>query len=319
MLIEWSTDSSKPSQRFEQWREACAEYVYALSLERSDGDPFDGRISRRLLGDLDVTDIRCDRHVVRRTAQDIRRQGGTDFYVYLQREGQVWMEQGARSEVVGPGDMVIADPNVAFSTGTDGSFDFRIWRIPRERLAPMLALGAGEFPMVKIARDNGDRALVSGWLDALLRNGHATSSANLDLATSTLCALVAGTVGASPEMKEQGLLARREALLQRVMRQVELDAADPELGSTRVARQFAISLRALHQLFEQSDTTFHEFLTRARLARASALLRDPAHQAMSTMDVGFASGYAEASTFYRRFKQQFGMTPGEYRAAARSG
>ncbi|TWO71647.1 helix-turn-helix domain-containing protein [Caenimonas sedimenti] len=316
MLIEWSTASSTPSRRFEQWREACAEHVYALSLERSDDGPFDGRIARRQLGALDVTDIRCDRHVVRRTGSDIRQQPGADFYVYLQRRGQVWMEQGSRTEVVQPGDMIIADPNVAFSTGTDGSFDLRIWRIPRERLAPLLALGSGELPMVKLARHNGEGALVSDWLDALLRNAHATSPASLDLATSTLCTLVAGAVGASPETQQHGPAARRQALLQQVMRRIESSATDLDFSSVRVAGEFGISLRTLHQLFALSDTTFHDFLTSVRLARASELLREPRHQHTSTIEVGFAAGFAEASTFYRRFKQRYGVTPGEYRAVS---
>jgi AraC-like DNA-binding protein len=314
MLIEWSTAACAPARRFEAWREACAEHVYALSLERGDDQPFSGRIARRRLGTLDLTHIRCDRHVVRRSAHDIRRQSGEDFYVYLQGQGQVWMEQGRRCEIVRPGDMVIADPNVAFSTGTDAVFDLRLWRIPRTRLAPLLALGAGELPMVKLGHRHAERSLISGWLQALVRNAQGTPAASLELATATLCALVAGAVGASPEMREQYPKARRQALLQRVMRSVELNAADPALTSERVAREFSMSVRSLHQLFALSDTTFHEVLTRARLARARALLRAPAHRHMSTLEIGFAVGYAEASTFYRRFKQASGMTPAEYRA-----
>ena len=314
MVIEWSTDSFAPRQRFDRWREACAEHVYALTLQRDDRSPFSGRIARRQLGALDVTDIRCDRHVVRRSAQDIAQQPGDDYYVYFQREGQCWFEQGHTSQFAQAGDMIVADPNIAFATGTDSHFDLRIWRVNRARLAPMLALTGDGLPMVKLDRHNGDRALIGSWLDALLRNGQAISSSNLDTATTTLCTLVANAVGATPEMREHGPLARRRALLQQVMRQVQLHATDPDMSSARLAREFSISLRTLHQLFEMSDITFHECLTRARLARACQLLRDPASRHLSTMDVGFAAGFAEVSTFYRRFKQHHGVTPGEYRA-----
>lgn len=314
MIYEWSTDNIAPAHRFERWRQACAEHVYALSLERREREPFYGRIARRRLGALDVTDIRCSGHVVRRSAQDISRQPGDDYYVYLQTGGQAWFEQDRTSQVAQAGDMIIADPNVPFTTGTDGVFDLRIWRVSRARLAPMLSLGSGGLPMIKLARHNGDRSLISSWLDSLLRNENTLSATSLDAATSTLCTLVANAVGATPEMQDHGPLARRRALLQQVMRQVALQATDLDMSSARMAREFSISPRTLHQLFEMSDTTFHEHLTNARLARACQLLRDPASRHLGTMDVGFASGFSEVSTFYRRFKQKFGVTPGEYRA-----
>ena len=313
MYIEWSTQSAPAAHRFEKWREACTQHLYALSPERSGSDPFKGSIARRQLGSLDVTDIHCDGHLVRRLPQDISRQPGDTFYVYLQRHGKVWFEQGPRSEVAQAGDILIADPNVAFTTGTEGEFDFRLWRIDRARLAPMLALGSGELPMIKLPRQSGERALIGSWLDALLRSEQVLPSASMDTAVGTLCTLVANAAGATAQMREQGPLARRQALLQQLMRHVEQHAPDLDLSSVRLAREFSISLRTLHQLFEMSGTTFHEHLTRARLARACTLLRDPASAHLGTMEVGFASGFSEVSTFYRRFKQQNGMTPGEFR------
>jgi hypothetical protein len=54
------------------------------------------------------------------------------------------------------------------------------------------------------------------------------------------------------------------------MRLMEMRCAEPDLCAETVARDAAISLRAPHQLFEPSGTTFHEQLTQQRLARAEA-------------------------------------------------
>lgn len=88
------------------------------------------------------------------------------------------------------------------------------------------------------------------------------------------------------------------------------------LTPERVATEFGMSLRALHKLFELSDDSFHEFLTRTRLARAHALLRDYGSRHVGTTEIGFAVGFKETSTFYRRFRQQYGDTPGTVRTAA---
>jgi AraC family transcriptional activator of tynA and feaB len=315
MVMEWSTDSVPAAARFDQWREACCEHVYALTPERaSRGSAFHGAITRRQLGALDVTDIACDGHVVRRREQDISECPGDTYYIYLQRQGRAWFDQHQRRCVAEAGDIVIADPNLAFSTGTDGAFDFRLWRIDRARLRPLLALRSGELPMLRIGREQAERELIASWLDALLRQHASLSPASLELAVGTLCALVAGAAGAAPELREPTRLARRQALLQRVMREVERRAPEMDLTPERIATSAGLSLRSLHQLFLLSDCSFHEFLTRTRLARAHALLRDPSAHHLGTAEIGFAVGFAEVSTFYRRFRQRYGMTPGEWRA-----
>jgi len=315
MVMQWSTESVPAAARFDHWREACREHVYALTPERQTRGAFHGAIARRQLGSLDVTDIACDGHVVRRREQDISECPGDTYYIYLQRQGRAWFDQQQRRCVAEPGDIVIADPNLAFSTGTDGAFDFRIWRITRPRLHPLLALRSGELPMLRIGREQAEAELIASWLDALLRPRATLSPASLDLAVDTLCALVASAAGAAPELREPTRLARRQAQLHRVKREVERHASEMDLTPQRIAAGCGLSLRSLHQLFLLGDCSFHEFLTRTRLARAHALLREPSAQHLGTAEIGFAAGFGEVSTFYRRFKQRYGMTPGEWRAA----
>ena len=314
MLMQWSTDSVPAAVRFDEWHAACCEHVYALTPQRQAHQPFQGSIARHQLGALDVTDIRCDGHVVQRREQDIADGPGDTYYIYLQREGRVWFDQRGRHCVVEAGDIVIADPNLAFSTGVEDRFDFRLWRIQRERLRPLLALPSGDLPMLRIGREQAERHLIANWLDGLLHHHDHLTPQNLDMAVGTLCALVASSAGAAPEWHEHGQLARRRALLLRVQQWVEQHAGDMGLRPQQVAGQFGLSLRTLHQLFALSDCSFHAFLTRTRLARAHTMLCDPASRHLGTAEIGFAAGFGEVSTFYRRFRERYGMTPGELRA-----
>ena len=313
MVVEWSTASIAPTRRFEEWREACCQQVYALTPERHERQPFNGRLLHHSAGPLDVVDVHCDGHLVQRRPEDIRNQPSTTCYVYRQLEGTAWFEQRGRHLVAHAGDIVIADPNVAFSTGAEGTFDFRLWRLQRSRIEPMLALRSGDLPMIKLERRSAEGALINSWLDGLLRNYGGMQSRSLDLAVGTLCALVADAAGLAPEMRDRGRDSRRAAQLQRVLRLLELHCTDPELNAEKVAGQFAMSVRALHQLFEPSGNTFHEQLTEARLRKAHALLSDAANAQLSTAEIGFAAGFRETSTFYRRFRRRFGVTPGEMR------
>jgi transcriptional regulator GlxA family with amidase domain len=313
MVVEWSTDSIAPARRFQEWREACCQQVYALTPERQEQHPFSGRLRHHRAGPLDVVDVHCDGHLVQRRPQDIRQQPSSTCYVYRQLEGTAWFEQRGRHLVAQAGDIVIADPNLVFSTGAQGSFDFRLWRLERARIEPMLAVRTGELPMIKLDRQSAEAALIHGWLDALLHNYAGMQSHSLDLAVGTLCTLVADAAGLSPEMRERGRESRRAAQLLRVQRWLELHCTDADLNAETVAGEFAMSLRALHQLFEPSGTSFHEQLTDARLRKAHALLLDASQTHLSTVAIGFAAGFRETSTFYRRFRLRYGVTPGEMR------
>lgn len=52
----------------------------------------------------------------------------------------------------------------------------------------------------------------------------------------------------------------------------------------------------------------------ARLAHARRLLRHTASRGLSTSEVAYRSGFADASTFTRMFKRRHGVTPIEARA-----
>lgn len=312
MVLQWSTESVPPTHRFEQWREACRQNVYALSPERRTHDPFQGSIAKRQMGALDVTDIVCEGHFVRRREQDIADCPGDTYCVYLQRQGQVWFEQQGQRCVAEPGDIILVDPQMSFSTGTDGAFDFRLWRIGRARLSPLLAIHSGQVPLRRLGRQ-GSSELIASWLNSLLNQCASLSPKGLELAFDSLCALVAEMAGIHPDRRECNRVAKRQALLHRIMSHVQRHASDPALTPSTVGGVFGVSVRTLHQLFTLTESSFHQFLIAKRLEHACTMLRDPALRHMDTASIGFAAGFGEVSTFYRRFKSQYGMAPGDWR------
>lgn len=315
MYLQWSTDELPRSQRLDQWREACRQHVYALTPEHRARGAFQGSIRRHRQEGLDVTDIRCDGHLVRRSQADIDAQPGDTYYIYLQGRGGVWFEQQGRRCVLESGDMVIADPNIPFSTGTGQLFDFRLWRVERRRLQARLPPGSTGLAMHRIDKTQAERGLIASWLDGLARHHTGLSPASADLALDTLHMLVAGVLDQAAAMQEPVRRARRRAMLVRVQQEVSQRAGEMDLTPERIASAFGMSVRSLHQLFALSDLSFHEFLTKTRLERARTLLRAAACQHLGAAEIGFEAGFGEVSTFYRRFRQRYGMTPGEWRAA----
>jgi AraC-like DNA-binding protein len=74
--------------------------------------------------------------------------------------------------------------------------------------------------------------------------------------------------------------------------------------------QCGVSVSTVTQLFQKkTEGTFHAFVTDRRMERARTLIQ----QGLPLEAVGRAIGYQDHSTFYRAFRQTFGISPREYR------
>jgi AraC-like DNA-binding protein len=123
--------------------------------------------------------------------------------------------------------------------------------------------------------------------------------------------LVSLAVGISASEEDQARGTLRQQLAKSVIQYIAAHAADPELTPTKTARHFRISVRYVHRLLEESGETFSKLLLRRRLERCAEDLRtgDPS----SIGQIAFRWGFNDLSHFSRSFRNQFGVTPREYK------
>ena len=90
---------------------------------------------------------------------------------------------------------------------------------------------------------------------------------------------------------------------------------EQNLSVQRVAESLAISASYLSKLIKRHlDTSFVDYLTDFRLARAKELL---ATTDLMTYEIAEAAGYPDAHYFSSIFKKRFGITPSEFREEGR--
>ena len=78
-----------------------------------------------------------------------------------------------------------------------------------------------------------------------------------------------------------------------------------------VAAHCGVSVSTVTQMFQkQSDSTFHDFVTNRRMVMADKLIKED----IPLEQVGKQVGYQDHSTFYRAFRQHYGISPREYRS-----
>lgn len=92
---------------------------------------------------------------------------------------------------------------------------------------------------------------------------------------------------------------------------------NPELSRNEVMRQAGIPRNQFAQVIQQhTGTNFAGYLNNLRLDHAVRLLQEHPDYTLAT--IAAECGIPNPQTFYRLFRQRFGMTPSEYRAGLHS-
>jgi AraC-like DNA-binding protein len=102
-------------------------------------------------------------------------------------------------------------------------------------------------------------------------------------------------------------------LFEEVCELVELEYRE-DLQLDDIARRIASSRRQLQRAFsEVGRTTFREYLTGVRMAKAAELLTE---DRFTVREVAHRVGYRQPAQFAKAFRRIYGVAPSEFRAAA---
>ena len=117
---------------------------------------------------------------------------------------------------------------------------------------------------------------------------------------------------------DESLALQLAGQLARLMDEQQL-YRDGELSLPRLAGHLGISVHQASELLNvHLGTGFYDYLAQRRLDYACRLLRDPACE-WRVIDIAFESGFGNKNSFYRQFRETFGVTPAEYRQRHQSG
>ncbi|MFF3516951.1 helix-turn-helix domain-containing protein [Streptomyces sp. NPDC002573] len=222
----------------------------------------------------------------------------------------------------GPDDLFVCDGEEPFTLHEPVDFALHLVRIPRRVLA---------------LTDHGIRALcarapfsdgaVAPLLVPLLRQLVGAPYAYpprtaLHLAGSVAewVALLAVEDGdAGPQDHEEGDGAEaeggqeRDALVRRVRAHVDANLWDRGLTPASVATAQHISIRYLHKLFEDHDSTVGRWIQHRRLEEARRELARPGRDDTTVSAVARRWGFANATHFSRSFRARYGVSPSDWR------
>lgn len=105
----------------------------------------------------------------------------------------------------------------------------------------------------------------------------------------------------------------RQALLQEICAHIAANLWDPELDPRQIAQAYYISVRHLHSLFSQQETTVSEWIRQRRLEECRNDLSSPAFAAELVATIAVGHGFLDAAHFSRLLRATFKETPSGFR------
>jgi len=315
MRTLFSTDEVIPANSFNHWRRTIFERIVQVELTNLGDKPFRGTIEGANIGSLSVSRISQGALRTEATPDTIRRHDKHDsLTVAIVLDGVVTSIQNDREAVQGAGEIVVLDrrPTIMATNAYSRSL---VMEISRAKLEGLLG-PARIYSALTIGSNQASTSLVTTFFNELIRIHDTLSPETADrmssIGSDLLVAAIAERLAQEVPKPMYGTV-----LLQRAKTYVENNLGDPSLDPVQLAAAVGISVRRLQQLFKEKGLHISDWIWRRRLEVSALRLADPGFAHMQLGALAYGCGFGSQSHFSRRFKAHFGMTPGEYRHAAR--
>ncbi len=309
-----STKNVPVRARSAYWNGAIRVPLPGLAADFLGDEPIRASIKSRAFADARVTEIRNSPVRVTRKLP-AGASGGYQLVLQLAEHGRF---SHAGNEVLqSPGDLILLDTELAFDVTFPAGVRVLVWEIARDALGPLLAAPERAIGR-RIPGKHGPGAVLADFACALARQAGtlgAPTQRSLQLHLATLTAV---SMGATTEIQEARRVSWRVARRQQILGYVEAHLRESDLTAARAAHDLGMSRRWLYALFDQDGSSFAAWVARRRVEECMKLLSDPDHDHWSIAEIAFRCGFNDLSTFNRRFRARYAMTPRDARRSRRS-
>lgn len=230
-----------------------------------------------------------------------------------QMSGSMQIEQDGRTSLIEVGQATVCDTARAYRIRLSENAHFAVFMLPHES-CPGWKHISQKICGARLTEGPAIRAAL-GALMGLSSLPHDPADAGNDTVVQAVQLMLSASLHRSASRPGA---AAFNARLSKAQRFIAEHIADPELGADELASALCMSRRSLYMLFKEHDLTPIRMIHDVRLEQSMRTLCDPAQQHRKITDIAFGLGFGDYATFSRLFKNQYGVTPSEYRLKSRA-
>lgn len=305
--------TARVGARLSAWRDVLNDYYYPLDLSSPAAAFNVGRLSVHDVASIRIGVIDSDPMTVKRNPAHIRRSGDDYYMMPITASNSLALTQRDRECEVRPGDLAFIGTGDPYVYSQPERTMIAAVRLPAEMIRERIPW-VDDMTARQCSRE---RPLVRIFLDLLrsmVHNSSTLKGPEADLLRRSLFDLLALALtvpGEAVSDESSVRLAHR----QRILHFIEARIFDKELSSSLVASCLGLSARYIQRIFAERGETLTEVIRRRRIMAAQQLLKNRNFLSKSVEEISYVAGFVDPAYFSRVFRQETGMSPGEYRKA----
>ena len=156
-------------------------------------------------------------------------------------------------------------------------------------------------------------AMIGAYLRLVEQQGESAIGQLAPAITNHVMDLILLSLDARSDNREAATQSIKTAKAMEAQAYVKANYADPAASLDRCARQLGCSRSYLQKALAAEGTGFSDLLRQHRVEVACGMMRSETGAGRPLIDLAFSCGFIDLSTFYRAFKAEKGMPPGEYK------
>jgi AraC-like DNA-binding protein len=307
MSVAFTTRDLSPRDRIPYWVDVATKAYFGHGFSAST-ETFTGSLQAGHLNNILLSRCECGPCDVTRTRRQIAGDDIDDMIFAVRLSGRSTFSQNGRDEIINPGTLFVQDTGRPLrlnfpmhTTSICVSIPRDVWQA-RIGTAPLTGNVSIKRPVAGLAAEFLTLlAARSDTLDDPVKARLADQA--LDLIA------LAMTVGDGTPV----LSSPRASALLRLKMVIDTRLSDPSLKPAEAAAAAGISVRYANDLLAEENLSLERYILRRRLERCRSALEDPLQAHRMIGEIAFSWGFSDHSHFTRRFRAEFGMTPGDCR------
>ncbi len=311
--FRFSTESLPEPERIGMFREVFARKILGMDVAPLGERPFRTDMTVKQLPGLNIVWARSSPVRASRTRALLA--DGKDGFAFQWSGSPGFGERRGRELTLEPNDGILiacSEPGILALPRAHAVVSLTF---PREAMGPLVR-DVADYAGRPVPAASPALRLLAGYVEVLRREAAAAPPELQRLAVAHVYDLVAlalgATRGAADIAEREGVRAAHLAAIQKDL----VENVHTDISIEAVAARHRLSPRHVQRLFEESGTTFTEFVRDARLERARAMLASPRFRHKRVSDIAFEAGFRDLSHFNRWFRARFGASPSDLRNAA---
>lgn len=309
----FATHSLPLADQFEAWR-AWYGSVFDSTPQRSVEEGFCAKVSTWILDGFTFSQVSAPAVNGIRTKAHIRRNPIDHWVVTAYRSGTttIGMPDASLEPSLGVPFVVSLADEVTARRSNDN--DRVALHLSRDRFQPISAIldAARGRPL-----NTPPGRMLADYMLLLERNLPSLSREDASRVGDAVQAMIEACLAPSVDRMAKAASQVNVTLMERVRRAVAKHLRSPALGPDKLCREAAMSRSHLYRLLE-GEGGVARYIQRRRLSESFTLLSDAANT-LSIGSIAETLCFADASSFSRAFRREFGITPGEVRAGCLAG